>query len=779
MQPAKRPRQHFACSAEGIVSKEVTTMASRRQISGEIHVCGIDASSRRTHWWRGAPVCALLALVLVSSAAAGPVCTAGGTEASDNPPRTGTLETWRAVKEEGQAAVQVKDLPGRIEKCEAFLKAHPAFEGRKPVLQALVDAYVDSGTFDRARVGQLLEEIAALDPDASWVLFDLLDRYYVRHALPLESGERVLAMARERLARVRAEVPEIETKQWRENREISLKFSEVGLEELDGMLHLVNGDNPAAIDLLAQALKAYEALPHGVLVRAHGAPSPTGDMNAGIFDWAHLGLALAYLRAGNRDLAAQHYQHVVAGFNDQLRSGWDAEIRKGLGLGPRAGTVIAEDPTPAADFTLKSLDGKEVRLSDFRGKVVILDFWATWCHWCLVEMPLLVKFQETYTKDVVLLTINTDRFQDRANIRPVLERLNLDPVVLLEEPEQLKAYDYGALPSLYVVDPAGKLAMAKTGYDRDTREKLSALVGAMLGGKPTPGRTLVTIQTAPQGFGLRWKQPFPGSVRALAIGTASSGEPGQVGVVGPPGLGRWSATGASLGWKPLSGSGLQSLASTDLDGNGTREWVGVDYSTVHVFDTEGVKYWDRDTSFGSEFVRFAPAGGGASQEIIVKASDKIEALGVDSKVLWKTDHIRDLVAAAPDVGDGVVYQSGNVLKSLDARGRPLRDEGDVPAGYNLVGRIAVGGGWLDVFSDKTRRFARSVEFHDVDGDGAKEIVITDGHHVKAFKPDGTLMLLLDTGEVSIRATAWGDLDGKPGDELALVLDKYGLVVLGR
>lgn len=66
--------------------------------------------------------------------------------------------------------------------------------------------------------------------------------------------------------------------------------------------------------------------------------------------------------------------------------------------GPEAPAILGKS-TPAPDFTLQSLDGKSLRLSDLRGKAVVLNFWATWCGPCKIETPWLVEMQNEYGKD--------------------------------------------------------------------------------------------------------------------------------------------------------------------------------------------------------------------------------------------------------------------------------------------------------------------------------------------------------------------------------------------
>src|SRR5580698_7922732 len=61
--------------------------------------------------------------------------------------------------------------------------------------------------------------------------------------------------------------------------------------------------------------------------------------------------------------------------------------------------LAAADRAPAPDFTLPSANGAAVQLSRYQGKVVLLDFWATWCHGCKTEIPWYVEFQDRYQKD--------------------------------------------------------------------------------------------------------------------------------------------------------------------------------------------------------------------------------------------------------------------------------------------------------------------------------------------------------------------------------------------
>ncbi len=64
--------------------------------------------------------------------------------------------------------------------------------------------------------------------------------------------------------------------------------------------------------------------------------------------------------------------------------------------GTRSSAVSSKQPRPAPDFTLSELSGKSLKLSDYRGRVVLLDFWATWCEPCRAEIPHFVELQDKY-----------------------------------------------------------------------------------------------------------------------------------------------------------------------------------------------------------------------------------------------------------------------------------------------------------------------------------------------------------------------------------------------
>lgn len=109
----------------------------------------------------------------------------------------------------------------------------------------------------------------------------------------------------------------------------------------------------------------------------------------------------------------------------------------------------------APDFTLKDLDGEDVSLSDYRGKLVILNFWATWCGFCDKEMPDLDKINSEFD-DVVVLAV--DAMEDRDTVAKYIEEGGYDfDVVLDSEGEISKLYLVSAFPTSYFIEEDGTL----------------------------------------------------------------------------------------------------------------------------------------------------------------------------------------------------------------------------------------------------------------------------------------------------------------------------------
>jgi cytochrome c biogenesis protein CcmG, thiol:disulfide interchange protein DsbE len=135
-------------------------------------------------------------------------------------------------------------------------------------------------------------------------------------------------------------------------------------------------------------------------------------------------------------------------------------------------TVVANGADAAAlkasiapDFTLTTLDGKDVSLSDFKGKIVVINVWATWCPPCVREIPRLVRLSEQYgDQGVVILGINTTWQDDEAKVAQFAREKGISYPVLLD-PTNITGplYRVQLMPSTFVLDHTGRISHTKVG----------------------------------------------------------------------------------------------------------------------------------------------------------------------------------------------------------------------------------------------------------------------------------------------------------------------------
>ena len=130
----------------------------------------------------------------------------------------------------------------------------------------------------------------------------------------------------------------------------------------------------------------------------------------------------------------------------------------------------------AADFALKDLDGKTVELSSLKGKVVILDFWATWCGPCKKSMPLIDQFyaDKKKPKDVLVYGVNVwERGGNTDKVKPFIAERGFKFPILFGTNDLAASYGVQGIPTLVVIDKNGKVAYKHIGYDPTLPEILT------------------------------------------------------------------------------------------------------------------------------------------------------------------------------------------------------------------------------------------------------------------------------------------------------------------
>lgn len=123
-----------------------------------------------------------------------------------------------------------------------------------------------------------------------------------------------------------------------------------------------------------------------------------------------------------------------------------------------------KDRKTAPDFELKDVNGKSVRLSDFKGKVVVLDFWATWCGPCKIEIPWFVEFERKY-KDRGFAVLGVSEDEDGwTSVKPFVKEVGINYRVVIGNDRTTESYGgIEGLPTTFVIDRDGKIAAVHVG----------------------------------------------------------------------------------------------------------------------------------------------------------------------------------------------------------------------------------------------------------------------------------------------------------------------------
>ena len=146
--------------------------------------------------------------------------------------------------------------------------------------------------------------------------------------------------------------------------------------------------------------------------------------------------------------------------------------------GVQINAVALQDQAP--DFTLKSLKGTNLRLEEYRGQVVLINFWASWCGPCRQEMPLLDRLHHRYVDTgFAVLGINVE-----GEVKPAQEIVDKTkvtfPVLIDEDQKVSEMYNLEAMPSTVVVDRDGVVRYIHRGYKPGDEAKYVEIVKALI-----------------------------------------------------------------------------------------------------------------------------------------------------------------------------------------------------------------------------------------------------------------------------------------------------------
>lgn len=140
---------------------------------------------------------------------------------------------------------------------------------------------------------------------------------------------------------------------------------------------------------------------------------------------------------------------------------------------PKGRAVVqpAKERKPAPEFALEDSSGKTISLKDYRGKVVLLDFWATWCHGCQEEIPWFSEFERKYAeKGLAVVGVSLDEDGWKA-VKPFIKSERIPYRIILGNEATAKKYGIEGMPDTFLIDRQGRIAAAYAGVvDKDNVE---------------------------------------------------------------------------------------------------------------------------------------------------------------------------------------------------------------------------------------------------------------------------------------------------------------------
>jgi peroxiredoxin/outer membrane lipoprotein-sorting protein len=219
----------------------------------------------------------------------------------------------------------------------------------------------------------------------------------------------------------------------------------------------------------------------------------------------------------------------------------------------------------APDFTLPDLDGQEVKLSDLRGSIVVLDFWAIWCAPCVQALPHIQKLHERYEgKPVRILGVNRDRPGSGERVRTLLERREITFRQVLDEAgDAAGKFNVSGIPHMVIIDQQGVIREVKVGFAPGQEEVIAGTIDALLEGR----EVAAARPPAPRQREIAPEEPQPALPDEV--------EPQRL--AGEPGRGHGNLS-------------LHNLWRIDVDGDGQAEFIAADHQgALHILEADGAQ----------------------------------------------------------------------------------------------------------------------------------------------------------------------------------------------
>ena len=350
-----------------------------------------------------------------------------------------------------------EDAETRAQRLETFLSDFPQSRLIEFALANLASTYIQLDSTDRlVAVGDRLLE-KSTTPAASGALANIAEVFAEKG----NQRDRAIAYIDRSFTIIQSTLPSARppgtsAEEWEEK----LQTAEARYHHILGWIHLQKGETQRALTELKKA--AEETLQPDILFRLAEALQKTGDTQEAFLNYARVAAFGGTLSASARTIfqrlwtESQKDPNEIQPFLDDQEA-WLKKTYKDKVLAHRS-------IRPAPDFDLEDITGGWVRLSDQRGSVVLLCFWASWSESSRLFLRDLQQLAQSYGRDVLFLTVATDRDLSAVNRFVKQNRLNL-PVLLTQNTD--RDYKLQGVPTLFVIDTEGHIHFEHKGYRPD------------------------------------------------------------------------------------------------------------------------------------------------------------------------------------------------------------------------------------------------------------------------------------------------------------------------